>query len=104
MLARTAALPQAVRGRAGARKGVLLKRPKPQQERRIDLPTIGLATLEGAARAGLAGIAVEAGGALVMDRAAMIAAADEAGMFVIGYTAADIERRDLALPAAAAEL
>ncbi len=83
MLARTAELPADLRGRPGARAGVLVKVPKPQQERRIDLPTIGLATLEGAARAGLAGIAIEAGGALVMDRAGLVRAADEAGLFLI---------------------
>jgi UDP-2,3-diacylglucosamine hydrolase len=85
MLARVAELPVALRGVPGARAGVLLKRAKPQQERRIDLPTIGLATLEGAARAGLAGIAIEAGAGLVMDRAAVVHAADEAGLFVLGF-------------------
>lgn len=87
MLARTAELPVELRGRPGARAGVLVKVPKPQQERRIDLPTIGLATLEGAARAGLAGIAVEAGGALVMDREGLVRAADEAGLFIIALPA-----------------
>jgi hypothetical protein len=87
MLARTAELPAELRGRPGARAGVLVKVPKPQQERRIDLPTIGLATLEGAARAGLAGIAVEAGGALVMDREGLVRAADEAGLFIIALPA-----------------
>lgn len=71
-------------------RGVLVKRPKPQQERRIDLPTIGVATIDGAARAGLAGVAVEAGGALVVDREKVIAAANAAGLFVYGFTAADI--------------
>lgn len=85
MLARLPDLPLAIRGSPGARAGVLLKRAKPQQERRIDLPTIGLSTVEGAARAGLAGIAVEAGAALVMDRDAVVRAADEAGLFVYGF-------------------
>lgn len=92
MLARVAGLPVEIRGVHGARAGVLLKCPKPQQERRIDLPTIGLATLEGAARAGLAGIAVEADGALIMDRPALLAAADEAGMFVVAYTPEDLQQ------------
>jgi len=64
--------------------GVLVKVRKPQQDRRVDLPAIGLATVEGAAAAGLCGIAVEAGGALVIDRAAVARAADEAGLFVVG--------------------
>jgi len=64
--------------------GVLVKLTKPDQDHRVDLPTIGLATVEGAQAAGLNGIAVEAGAALVMERAATIQAADAAGMFVIG--------------------
>ena len=64
--------------------GVLVKISKPGQERRVDLPTIGVATVEAAAAAGLRGIAVEAGGALVVDREATVAAADRAGLFVVG--------------------
>jgi UDP-2,3-diacylglucosamine hydrolase len=86
MLARAAALPPEIRGAPGNPRGVLLKRAKPIQDRRIDLPTIGPATLEGVARAGLAGIAVEAGGALVMQRDALIARADALGLFVYGFT------------------
>jgi DUF1009 family protein len=67
-----------------------VKRPKPIQERRIDLPTIGVRTIEGAVSAGLAGIAVEAGGALVVRREAVIAAADRAGIFVVGFGPADV--------------
>ncbi|TDP48064.1 LpxI family protein [Zavarzinia compransoris] len=80
MLARCAEL------RAGwtARAGLLLKLPKHGQERRVDLPTIGVATVEGAARAGLAGIVGAAGATLVVDRAAVAARADELGLFVVG--------------------
>jgi len=67
--------------------GVLVKVKKPDQEYRVDLPTIGTATIEAASRAGLRGIAVEAGGALIIDRQAVIEAADEAGIFVIGIDA-----------------
>ncbi len=70
-----------------ARGGVLVKMAKPQQERRADLPAIGAQTVTGAAAAGLKGIAVEAGACLVLDRAAIIAAADRAGIFVIGVSA-----------------
>jgi hypothetical protein len=90
MLARVASLPVQMRGTEANRRGVLVKRPKPTQERRIDLPTIGVRTIEGAARAGLAGVAVEAGGALVVRRADLIAAADAAGLFVFGFTPADV--------------
>ncbi len=67
-----------------ARGGVLVKLAKPGQEMRVDLPAIGAATIERAAAAGLAGIAVGAGSAIVLERAAMLAAADRAGLFVTG--------------------
>ncbi len=90
MLARIPDLPLEIRGTPEARRGVLVKRPKPQQERRIDLPTIGIRTVEGAALAGLAGIAVEAGAALIVDRDAVASAADDAGIFVYGFTPAEL--------------
>ena len=68
--------------------GVLVKIAKPQQERRIDLPTIGPETVDGAIAAGLRGIAVEAGGTLVIDRAQIVARADAAGLFVAGVAVA----------------
>ena len=64
--------------------GVLVKLPKPGQERRVDLPTIGTSTVERAIAAGLHGIAVEVGGALVVDRENVVARADAAGLFVTG--------------------
>lgn len=81
MLARAATLKREGRG------GVLAKARKPDQEGRADLPTIGVATVKNAAAAGLAGIAVEAGGALIVDRDAVAAAADAAGLFVLGVKA-----------------
>lgn len=72
-----------------ARSGVLVKKPKPGQERRIDLPVIGAETLRRAAAAGLAGVAVEAGGALVVDRERTVETADALGLFVYGFTAED---------------
>ncbi|WP_291295967.1 LpxI family protein [Elioraea sp.] len=63
--------------------GVLVKRAKPGQEARADLPTIGVRTVEGAAAAGLAGIAIEAGMTLMPEREATIAAADAAGLFLV---------------------
>jgi hypothetical protein len=84
MLRRCAELPASVRGTPEAPFGVLAKAPKPIQERRIDLPTIGLATVQRVAKAGLAGIVGEAGGLLVLDREAVIEAADELGVFIVG--------------------
>jgi DUF1009 family protein len=67
--------------------GVLVKTAKPGQERRADLPTIGAKTVAAAAAAGLRGIAAEAGATLVIDRATVIAAADRAGLFLLGVAA-----------------
>ena len=75
--------------RAGGRGGVLAKRPKPGQERRADQPAIGVCTVERAAAAGLSGIAVEAGGTLILDRRSVAAAADRLGVFVYGATASE---------------
>lgn len=83
MLARCAAL-----ARAGA-GGVLVKLVKPGQERRVDLPTIGSDTVRAAARAGLRGIAFEAGGAMLADCEATVAAADAAGLFLLGIVPDD---------------
>jgi DUF1009 family protein len=82
MLERVAGLPAEVRGTPAARRGALGKAPKPIQDRRIDLPTFGLETVERARQAGLAGLAMQAGAALIIDREAVIAAADAAGLFL----------------------
>lgn len=74
---------------ADAPGGVFVKAPKPAQERRIDLPAVGLSTIQNAVRAGLRGIAVEAGGVLVLDREEMTAEADRAGVYFFGFDAAD---------------
>lgn len=84
MLARCATLPEAIRGQPSRRRGVLVKLMKRGQERRVDLPTIGPGTVAHAAAAGLAGIAVEAGRTLLLERAALCAEADARGLFVCG--------------------
>ncbi len=70
------------RAQAIAEGGVLVKAPKPGQDRRADLPAIGPGTVEGAANAGLSGIVIEAGGVMVLDLPATIAACDRAGLFL----------------------
>ena len=84
LLARIAALRAADRVRARQGRGVLVKAPKSKQDLRFDLPTIGPRTVEGAATAGLSGVAVVAGNTVVADPQAMIEAADAAGLFVTG--------------------
>ncbi|WP_270375806.1 LpxI family protein [Marinicauda sp. Alg238-R41] len=91
MLARVATLPSNIRGQAGARRGVLAKRPKPTQELRVDLPVIGVSTVIGAAQAGLAGIAVIEGGALIINPDDVARAADEAGLFVVVLPSDEVE-------------
>ena len=68
----------------GGRGAILVKARKPQQQMRSDPPVIGLATLQRAAAAGFRGIAIESGGVLVLDSAALGQAADSAGMFIAG--------------------
>jgi DUF1009 family protein len=71
----------------GAPGGVLVKAPKPGQDWRFDLPSIGPQTIEGAGRAGLAGIAVLAGGTIVAEPQRMTALADAQNIFVVGARA-----------------
>lgn len=70
--------------RRDGKGGVLIKLRKPGQDERVDLPTIGVATVEAAAAAGLRGIAIDAGGTWLVDRPGVIEAADRLGLFVIG--------------------
>jgi DUF1009 family protein len=84
MLDRIAALRAEGRIRIPERTGVLVKSPKPAQDRRIDLPSLGPRTVEKAARAGLAGIAVAAGEAVIAEPLRVAEAADRAGLFVVG--------------------
>ncbi len=77
MLARVAA--------SGHRGGVLVKRPKPSQDLRVDLPTIGPGTARNAAAAGIQGIGVTSGRVLIAERQRLVAAADAAGVFVGGF-------------------
>ena len=70
--------------RREGRGGVLVKLQKPGQEQRADRPAIGPQTVALAAEVGLRGIAVEAGATIVIDRDQVVAAANEAGLFVFG--------------------
>jgi len=65
---------------------VLAKAAKPQQPLHVDMPAIGADTVREAARAGVRIIAVEAGKTLVLDRAGLVAAAEAAGVSVVGLT------------------
>src|SRR5690606_36026075 len=75
---------------SGGSAGVFVKAPKPGQELRIDLPAIGPRTVEAAAAAGLAGIAVAAGRVLVAERDRVVQLLGETGLFLVG---ADVRTR-----------
>jgi DUF1009 family protein len=87
LLARVARLREAGHIRAKSGRGVLVKAPKSGQDLRFDLPTVGPRTIEGVARAGLAGIAVIAGNTIAADSQGMIEAAEKAGLFIQGLPA-----------------
>jgi len=86
MLARIADLRSQRRVTTPLGVGVLVKAPKPGQDRRFDLPAIGRQTIENVARAGLAGLAVTAGSTIVADAAEVSATADRAKVFFIGVS------------------
>ncbi len=85
MILRVPELPENIRGNEGRPRGVLVKALKPTQDGKTDLPVIGIRTVENARQAHLAGIAVEAGRALIVDRRAVVAAADAAGLILLGF-------------------
>jgi DUF1009 family protein len=87
LLARIVNLRALGRIRAPNKRGVLVKAPKSGQDLRYDLPTIGARTVEGAAKARLAGIAVIAGNTVLAEPQPTIEAADAAGIFVTGLPA-----------------
>jgi UDP-2,3-diacylglucosamine hydrolase len=72
------------------RKGaspVLVKCCKPGQDKRLDLPTVGIRTLRNCHAAGIGGVAVEAGASVLLDRADVAKAADALGIFLTGFAA-----------------
>ena len=84
MIARVANLRANLRGTADRKRGVLAKAIKPMQDGKTDLPVIGMETVRKVHAVHLAGIALQAGHALVVDKAAVAAEADRLGLFVAG--------------------
>ena len=84
MLLRIPGLRESLRGTADKKRGVLAKALKPLQDAKTDMPVVGVQTVKNAAAAFLAGIAVEAGAALILDKQAVAAEADRLGLFVVG--------------------
>jgi len=92
MLDRVARLREAGRLKWSGRAGILAKCAKPQQDLRVDMPTIGPKTVKAAAEVGLAGIAVEAGRVMIVERPEVIALADRNDVFVVGVEGREEKR------------
>jgi hypothetical protein len=90
MLLRIAELRRLGRVTSPTGTGVLVKAPKPGQDRRFDLPSIGPRTIEHLARAGLAGLAVTAGSTMIAEADLVTAAADREGVFIVGVREATV--------------
>lgn len=84
LLTRIAELRRVGRVTSAPGVGVLVKAPKPGQDRRFDLPSIGPRTVENVARAGLAGLAVTAGSTMIAEADEVMAAADREKIFLVG--------------------
>lgn len=87
MIARVGQLGLSLRGTPANRRGVLVKGLKPTQDAKTDMPVIGKETVQRAAEVGLAGIALEAGKSLIVDKRAVKDEADRLGLFVMGVRA-----------------
>jgi DUF1009 family protein len=90
MVARVAELRASGRIGVSAGTGVLVKAPKPGQDQRFDLPSIGPRTVTGVSRAGLAGIAVVSDKTVIADAESVVREADRAGIFVVGVPVGSI--------------
>ncbi|WP_298848378.1 LpxI family protein [uncultured Ruegeria sp.] len=73
---------QTLTQRPDAGGGILFKGPKPDQDRRADLPAIGPDTVTDAVAAGLSGIVLEKGGVLVLQQDHVIAECNRLGLFL----------------------
>lgn len=67
---------------SGTTGGLFYKAPKPDQDRRADLPTIGPDTVRAVAAAGLDGLVIEAGGVIVLDQIGLVAECDRLGLYL----------------------
>ena len=72
-------------GSKGKKQGVLVKLPKPTQDRRIDLPTIGTRTVELCKKINLSGIAVQSNGTIILGKSKIIKSANKKGLFLFGF-------------------
>lgn len=73
---------------AGGEKAVVVKRCKPGQDRRFDLPSVGEGTVAVMQKAGASCLVIEAGLTLVFDQQVMVRRADEAGICILAWSGA----------------
>ncbi|MCC5830812.1 MAG: UDP-2,3-diacylglucosamine diphosphatase LpxI [Phycisphaeraceae bacterium] len=77
-------------GRLCPRGGwVLVKMARPDQDKRFDVPVVGVSTIAQMKRWGGECLAIEAGGVIMLDKAEVIRAADEAGISIVGVRRSD---------------
>lgn len=86
MLLRVASIHKQKRARWKIGQGVLVKRSKPEQDIRFDVPVIGPDTVHQVKAAGLAGIAVEEGRVLLLDREELLRVAQQENIFILGIS------------------
>jgi DUF1009 family protein len=84
MIARVGTLRKNLRGTPDRKRGVLAKALKPHQDKKTDMPVIGLETVRRVHESGLAGIALEAGASLILGKSLVAAEADKLGLFITG--------------------
>jgi DUF1009 family protein len=73
---------------------VVVKVSRPDQDMRMDLPVVGLATLDSMVRAEVRALALEAGSSIIIERDELVRKADEAGIAIAGVTEASLKERD----------
>jgi len=75
---------QAIRrgGKLGGKGAVVVKVPKTGHDMRFDIPVIGLQTLNALRKAGVSCLALEAGGAILLEKEKLIAQVDSLGVSI----------------------
>lgn len=79
-------------GELGGAGATVIKASRPEQDRRFDLPAVGVGTIDTMCASGASGLAIESGSTLVLDQTKMIEAADRANIAVWGFSADRIRR------------
>ncbi len=73
-------------GQLGGPGSTVVKAARPAQDRRFDLPAIGVSTIEAMIEAGASALAIEADSTLMIDQEGMVRTANRANLSVWGFT------------------